>query len=98
MVLIFIFNKTNFINILLFSEILWVILYVISVFNGSLTDDINLYAMSFFLLALAGLEFSIGILLLTLFKNFKIDFYFSNNSKNFDQKYFFNSKNYLNKF
>jgi hypothetical protein len=96
--LIFIFNKTNFLNILLFSEILWVVLYTISVFNGSLNDDINLYSMSFFLLALAGLEFSIGILLLTLFKNFKIDFFFDNNSKKLDQKYFFKDKSYFNKF
>jgi hypothetical protein len=54
--------------------------------------------MSFFLLALAGLEFSIGILLLTLFKNFKIDFFFDNNSKKLDQKYFFKDKSYFNKF
>jgi hypothetical protein len=54
--------------------------------------------MSFFLLALAGLEFSIGILLLTLFKNFKIDFFFDNNFKKLDQKYFFKDKSYLNKF
>jgi len=77
---------------------MWVVLYIVSVFNGSLNDDINLYSMSFFLLALAGLEFSIGILILSLFKNFKIDFFFANNFKKIDQKYFFKNKSFLNKF
>lgn len=54
--------------------------------------------MSFFLLAIAGLEFSIGILLLTLFKNFKIDFSFGNNDKSYDQKSVFKNKSFINKF
>ena len=54
--------------------------------------------MSFFLLAIAGLEFSIGILLLTLFKNFKIDFFLNNNNKSYDQKSFFKEKLFFNKF
>ena len=76
---IFFFNKTNFLDLILFSEIVWVVLYVLTIFYGTLTDDINLYSLSFFLLALAGLEFSIGILLLVLFKNYRIDFIFNNN-------------------
>ena len=72
-------------------------LYVISIFYGSLNDDINLYSLSFFLLAIAGLEFSIGILLLILFKSFKIDFFFNNNNKNDSQKNFFKEKSFLNK-
>ena len=83
---------------LLFSELIWVILYVLSVIFGGINDDINLYSLSFFLLALAGLEFSIGVLLLVLFKNFKIDFnFFKNNIYNsiFNDKlknYFFFNK------
>ena len=77
---------------LLFSEIVWVILYVLTVFFGSLIDDINLYSLSFFLLAFAALEFSIGILILVLFKNFKIDFVFFKNSKEFLQNTLDNNK------
>ena len=77
---------------LLFSEIVWVILYVLTVFFGSLIDDINLYSLSFFLLAFAALEFSIGILILVLFKNFKIDFVFFKNSKEFLQNNLDNNK------
>lgn len=77
---VFYFNKTNFLDLILFSEIVWVILYVLTVFYGSLIDDFNLYSLSFFLLALAGLEFSIGILLLVLFKNSRLDFVLDSNS------------------
>ena len=81
----FFFNKTNFLDLILFSEIVWVILYILTIFYGTLTDDLNLYSLSFFLLALAGLEFSIGILLLVLFKNFRIDFIFSRNDGGLNQ-------------
>lgn len=77
---------------LLFSEIVWVLLYILTVFFGSLIDDINLYSLSFFLLAFAALEFSIGILILVLFKNFKIDYSFFNNSKDFLQNNSDNNK------
>ena len=77
---------------LLFSEIVWVLLYILTVFFGSLVDDINLYSLSFFLLAFAALEFSIGILILVLFKNFKIDYSFFNNSKDFLQNNSDNNK------
>lgn len=77
---------------LLFSEIVWVLLYILTVFFGSLIDDINLYSLSFFLLAFAALEFSIGILILVLFKNFKIDYSFFNNSKDFLQNSSDNNK------
>ena len=77
---------------LLFSEIVWVLLYILAVFFGSIIDDINLYSLSFFLLAFADLEFSIGILILVLFKNFKIDYSFFNNSKDFLQNNSDNNK------
>ena len=48
-------------------------------FYGSINDDINLYSLSFFLLALAGLEFSFGLLIIVLFKSIKFDFNFVNN-------------------
>jgi len=82
---IFFFNKTNFLDLLLFSEIVWVLLYILAVFYGTFTDDLNLYSLSFFLLALAGLEFSIGILLLVLFKSFRIDLIFSKNDNSSSQ-------------
>jgi hypothetical protein len=69
---------------LLYSELIWVLLYIISIFLGVVNDDINLFSTSFFLLALAGLEFSYGLLIIILCKNIKInyDFKFNNNIDN----------------
>jgi hypothetical protein len=50
--------------------------------------------MSFFLLAFAGLEFSIGLLLVTFFKNAKSDYFFEKNFKKNDQ--IFNKNTYYN--
>ena len=82
---IFFLNSNNLLTLLLYSETMWIILYILSVFYGSLNDDINLYSLSFFLLALAGLEFSFGILIIVLFKTVKVNFDFLSNEKQYNQ-------------
>ena len=57
--------------IILYSEIVWVILYSYIAITGITNDDIILTSSTFFLLALAGLEFCIGFILSILFRNFK---------------------------
>ena len=70
-----------------------------SVFLGSLNDDINLLSTSFFLLGLAGLEFSLGLLIIILFKNMKIDYDFNKNTSNSNQFFKKNIKNlYINRY
>ena len=77
---------------------MWIILYVLSLLYGSINDDINLYSISFFLLALAGLEFSFGLLIIILFKNMKVDYDFNNNNLN-NQFFKKNIKNlYINRY
>lgn len=44
-------------------------MYTIGVLLGSIYCDITLLSISFFILGVAGLEFSIGILLSILYKN-----------------------------
>jgi len=63
-----VFNNNNFINLILFSEIVWVILYASSTILGIINDDIVTMSLTFLSLGLAGLEFSLGVLLLTLYK------------------------------
>ena len=58
-------------TILLYSEIMWVILYSYTVIGGIINDELVLTSTSFFLLALAGLEFCIGFILSIFFRNFK---------------------------
>ena len=77
--LFFFLNTNNLLNLILYSEIIWVLLYIISIYLGILNDDINLLSTSFLLLALAGLEFSFGLLIIILFKNNKINYDFNLN-------------------
>ena len=76
---IFFLNSNNLLTLLLYSEIMWIVLYVLTLLYGNINDDINLYSLSFFLLALAGLEFSFGLLIVVLFKTVKHNFDFVQN-------------------
>lgn len=77
----FISNLNNFIRLLFYSELVWVILYCYVLIQGSINDDIILLSSSIFILGFAGLEYAIGIMLLLIFKNInkKIDFDESDN-------------------
>nr|YP_010632221.1 NADH dehydrogenase subunit 4L [Cryptocaryon irritans]WBP62337.1 NADH dehydrogenase subunit 4L [Cryptocaryon irritans] len=81
----FIINSSNFINLLFYSEFIWVILYCYSILLGGTNDDLNIFSTSFFLLGLAGLEFSIGFLLIINFKNLNKELNFINEIKFLNQ-------------
>lgn len=70
----FLLNSKNLITIILYSEIVWVVLYSYTTVVGTINDDLILTSTSFFLLALAGLEFCIGFIITIFFKNFKKSF------------------------
>lgn len=70
----FLFNSKNLITIILYSEIVWVVLYCYTVIIGTINDDLILTSTSFFLLALAGLEFCIGFIITIFYRNFKKSF------------------------
>jgi len=67
--ILFIVKSDNFINILIYSEAIWVLLYAISVVLGTYNNDINLLSLTFLSLGLAGLEFSLGLILVVCYKN-----------------------------
>ena len=67
--ILFIIKSDNFINILIYSEAIWVLLYAISVVLGTYNNDINLLSLTFLSLGLAGLEFSLGLILIVCYKN-----------------------------
>jgi NADH:ubiquinone oxidoreductase subunit K len=52
----------------------WVVLYSYTTITGVINDDLILTSTSFFLLALAGLEFCIGFIIIIFFRNFKKSF------------------------
>lgn len=77
----FIFNYSNFLFFFFYSELVWLILYCLVTTLSIYTDDLNLIGLTFFFLGLAGLEFAIGFILLTLLKTFKISLNIIQNEK-----------------
>nr|YP_010411972.1 NADH dehydrogenase subunit 4L [Tetrahymena rostrata]QBI37941.1 Ymf58 [Tetrahymena rostrata]URP31132.1 NADH dehydrogenase subunit 4L [Tetrahymena rostrata] len=75
----------NFISILFISELTWLVLYTLSVLLGSIYCDITLLSTSFFILGVAGLEFSLGILISILYKNLNESLNIDANNKNNNQ-------------
>ena len=55
---------------MIIAELTWLTLYCLSILVGVANDDLILFSLSFFILALAGLEFSVGFLLIILFRYF----------------------------
>ena len=80
----FLINSKNLVTIILYSEIVWVVLYAYTTVVGTINDDLILTSTSFFLLALAGLEFCIGFIITIFYRNFKksFDLDLVNNSSN----------------
>lgn len=73
----FALNSTNFTKLLFISEIAWIVLYNYVIIVGSINDDLTIMSTCFLLLGFAGLEFSIGMLLVIIFKKLlKIDYFF----------------------
>ena len=94
-IFVFFFNSSNFINLIIISELVWVLLYTFTISNGLLFDDLNFYSFAFFFLGLAGLEFSFALLLLLLFKSLNLSFNLKFNEKN-GSFFFQNFNNVLN--
>lgn len=96
----FLFNPNNFLNLLLYSEVTWLILYSVSILLGSYVDDITITSITFFILGLAGLEFSFAFLLLILFKTLNYNYNFNENNLNehFNNNYSVKNINIINNF
>lgn len=95
----FISNINNFLRLLFYSEITWIVLYCYVLVSGAINDDITLLSSSIFILGLAGLEYGIGIILILIFKNInsKLDFNDLDNEKKI-YNIFNNSNIYLNRY
>ncbi len=78
----------NFVSILFISELTWLALYSLSILFGAVYCDITLLSTSFFILGVAGLEFSFGILLAILYKNLNESLNIENNNTNNNQNIF----------
>lgn len=99
--IVFFLNYFNFLIILIFSEFLWLVLFCLVIFISCKNDDLLMIGLSFIFLGLAGLEFSIGLLILILFKNlnFSLNLYLNNSNSQVSsllkKKNFFFFENFL---
>lgn len=95
----FISNINNFLRLLFYSEITWIVLYCYILVSGAINDDLTLLSSSIFILGLAGLEYGIGIILIMIFKNVnsKLDFNDLDNDKKL-YNIFNNSNIYINRY
>lgn len=95
----FLLNSTNLIALFFFAEITWVSLYCYSLISASINDDLNILSFSFFILALAAIEFSIGLFIALFFKNYLKSTDLTNIEKNYNNNININiNKLYLNRF
>lgn len=81
----FVIVNTNFLVLLLFSELFWIFLYCFVVVLGAINDDLNLISLSFYFLGLAGVEFSFGFLLVILFKQLNESLIFKSTVNSFNK-------------
>jgi len=95
----FISNLNNFIRLMFYSELSWIILYCYILMQGSINDDITLLSTSIFILGLAGLEYGIGIIVLMMFKtiNKKLDFDETDNDL-YNHNIYSNNNLYINRY
>ena len=59
-------NVTTSLHLLLTAELLWITLYVITLFMGLVYDNLNLLSLTFFFLIFSAVEFSVGLIVLLL--------------------------------
>lgn len=77
------FNLNNFAVLLIFSEILWCILYLLCVLLGLFTDNLTLMSLSLFVLVFASIEFIIGLFLIMLYRYTQTDSFIFTNKKSY---------------
>lgn len=63
-------NSSNFLFLILFSEVTWTILYCYTILASAIMEDLNLLSLSFLILGLASVEFGLGYILIVIFNNF----------------------------
>lgn len=92
-------NLNNLIKLVFYSELIWIILYCYVLLESAINDDLNLLSTSIFILGLAGLEYSVGILLLMLFKNLNNTLELNNVNKKQNKNNIYNVNNvYINRY
>ena len=56
-------NVNTALHLLLTAEILWITLYIFSLFMGLAYDNLNILSLTFFFLILSAVEFGVGLII-----------------------------------
>nr|YP_010049561.1 NADH dehydrogenase subunit 4L [Strombidium cf. sulcatum]QPL15966.1 NADH dehydrogenase subunit 4L [Strombidium cf. sulcatum] len=59
-------NVTTALHLLLTAEMLWILLYIVSLFVGYIFNSLNILTLTFFLLILSAVEFGIGLVIMLI--------------------------------
>jgi len=59
-------STNSVLHLLLTAELLWITLYIITLFVGFVYDSLNLLSLTFFFLILSAVEFAVGLVLMLL--------------------------------
>lgn len=92
---LFFFNVNNFLTILLFAELTWLVLFVLSSTVGAIINDITSTSITFFILGFGGLEFVVGLMLVVLMRNLNVSLYNNDDmlkNENLTQQATYNNK------
>jgi len=60
------FHTNTALHLLLTAELLWITLYVITLFIGLVYDNLNVLSLTFFFLIFSAVEFGLGLVLILL--------------------------------
>ena len=59
-------STNSVLHLLLTAELLWITLYIITLFVGFVYDSLNLLSLTFFFLILSAVEFAVGLVIMLL--------------------------------
>lgn len=59
-------STNSALHLLLTAELLWITLYIVTLFVGFVYDNLNLLSLTFFFLILSAVEFAVGLVLMLL--------------------------------
>lgn len=62
-------NSTNSLNLLIIIELIWILLYSLSLFFGIFYDNVYILSLTFFFLVVSAVELSNGLSILALQNN-----------------------------
>jgi hypothetical protein len=62
----FLVSTNSALHLILTAELIWINLYIMTLFEGFASDNINLLSLTFFFLIFSAVEFGVGLILILI--------------------------------